>query len=366
MRRALLLGALTLVLLVGGSAQAVRITIDTGGDPTSRLEIRTLTLPDGTEAQLYVLEGHQVHVTIGDSELVADHVEFDLTNRIVRVVGYGSYTANGETVTGNDMVIDLKGESLQAKDVIISTSALDVTGDSASRVPGQISILSGHFSPCSRCDQTVQDYGFDATRIELYPGDRLVAYGVTVLLRGRSLFQLPLLVLPLAPPNRQPLLSITSGTATTRAEIALRWPYVAGPNAFGNVDLHYYADVQTGAGGGLEKSLLGGQVQTSYLGGGFDHRFYTDRGKGEFKVEYTPFTLDRNADGTVAQRSRRARARSSSTCTTPPSPRSAPRRCRSASSGTTPCATVSGSTRGRPPRRTPAWRERSAVRGSST
>jgi hypothetical protein len=121
-----------------------------------------------------------------------------------------------------------------------------------------------------------------------------------VLLRGRSLFQLPLLVLPLAPPNRQPLLSITSGTATTRAEIALRWPYVAGPNAFGNVDLHYYADVQPGAGGGLEKSLLGGQVQTSYLGGGFDHRFYTERGKGEFKVEYTPFTLDRNADGTVA------------------------------------------------------------------
>jgi hypothetical protein len=299
MRRALLLGALTLLLLAGGSAQAVRITIDSGGDPASRLEIRTLTLPDGTEAQLYVLEGHQVHVTIGDSELVADHVEFDLTNRIVRVVGYGSYTANGETVTGNDMVIDLKGESLQAKDVIISTSALDVTGDSASRVPGQISILSGHFSPCSRCDQTVQDYGFDASRIELYPGDRLVAYGVTVLLRGRPLFHLPLLVLPLAPPNRQPLLSITSGTATTRAEIALRWPYVAGPNAFGNVDLHYYADVQTGAGGGLEKSLLGGQVLTSYLGGGFDHRFYTDRGKGEFKVEYTPFTLDRNADGTV-------------------------------------------------------------------
>ncbi len=299
MRRALLLGAVTLALLASGAAQAVRITIDTGGDPSSRLEIRTLTLPDGTEAQLYVLEGHQVHVSIGNNELVADHVEFDLTNRIVRVVGYGSYTTNGETVAGKDLVIDLAGESFQARDVIISTSALDVKGDSASRVPGQISLLSGHFSPCSRCDQTVEDYGFDASRIELYPGDRLVAYGVTVLLRDRPLFKLPLLVLPLAPPNRQPLLSITAGTATTRAEVALRWPYVSGPNGFGNVYLHYYADVLPGAGSWLENNLLGGQVETAYLGGGFDHRFYTDRGKGEFKVEYTPFTLDRNSDGTV-------------------------------------------------------------------
>jgi len=298
-RRTLLLGTVTLTLLLSGVVHAVRITIDTGGDPNSRLEIRTLTLPDGTQAQLYVLEGHQVHVSIGDSELVADHIEFDLTNRVVRVVGYGSYTTNGETVAGKDLVIDLAGESFQARDVIISTTALDVKGDSASRVPGQISILSGHFSPCSRCDQTVEDYGFDASRIELYPGDRLVAYDVTVLLRDRPLFQLPLLVLPLAPPDRQPLLSITTGTASTRAEVALRWPYVSGPDGFGSVDLHYFADVQPGAGSQLENNLLGGQVETSYLAGGFDHRFYTDRGKGEFKVEYTPFTLERNADGTV-------------------------------------------------------------------
>lgn len=297
--RGILLGAATALLVLSGAARAVKITIDTGNDPNSRLEIRTLTLPDGTQAQLYVLEGHNVHVTIGKSLLVADHVEFDLTNRIVRVIGYGTYTSNGQTVAGNDLIIDLKAQSFQAKDVIVSTSSLDVQGDSASRVPGQISILSGHFSPCSRCDQSVEDYGFDASRIELYPGDRLVAYGVTVLLRNHPLFHLPLLVVPLAPPNRQPLLSITSGTATTMAEVDASWPYVAGPNAFGNVDVHYYADVTPGAGNSFENDVLGGQVQTAYLGAGFDHRFYTERGKGQFKVEYTPFPLDRNADGTL-------------------------------------------------------------------
>jgi len=298
--RAVLPALLGLAMLLAGSARAVQITIDTGGDPTSRLEIHTLTLPDGTQAELYVLEGHQVHVTIGDSELVADHIEFDLTNRVVRVVGYGRYTSGGQTVVGNDLVIDISKESFQASDVIISTSQLDVTGDSASRVPGQISVLSGHFSPCSRCDQTIEDYGFDAKRLELYPGDRLVAYDVTVLLRNHPLFTLPLLVLPLARPNRQPRLSLTSGTATVRAEVMASWPYVMGPNAYGEVNLHYYADVQPQQGSGIENTLLGGKVVTSYLGGGFDHRFYTARGKGEFTVEYTPFDLQRNSDGTVA------------------------------------------------------------------
>ena len=296
-----LLACLLGLLLLGGTARAVRITIDTNGDPNSRLEIRTLTLPDGSQVNLYVLEGHRVHVTIGSSELVADHIEFDLTNRVVRVVGYGRYTSGGQTVVGNDLVINLGKESFQAKDVLISTSQLDVTGDSASRVPGQISILSGHFSPCSRCDQSVEDYGFDAKRIELYPGDRLVAYDVTVLLRNQPLFTLPLLVVPLAPPSRQPRLSLTAGTATVRAEVMASWPYVMGPNAFGEMNLHYYADVEPMNGSGIENYLLGGKVQTSYLGGGIDHHFYTDRGKGEFKVEYTPFDLQRNADGTVAE-----------------------------------------------------------------
>lgn len=302
--RRLLLACVLGVALLGSCAHAVKITIDTGGDPNSRLEIRTLTLPDGSQAELYVLEGKHVHVTIGDSELVADHVEFDLTNRVVRVVGFGRYTSGGQTVVGNDLVIDISHESFQAKDVIISTSQLDVTGDSASRVPGQISILSGHFSPCSRCDQSVEDYGFDAKRILLYPGDRLVAHDVTVLLRGKELFTLPLLVVPLARPDRRPRLSLTAGTATVRAELTASWPYVMGPNAFGEVNVHYYADVAPGASNGIENYLLGGKVETSYLGGGFDHRFYTDRGKGEFKVEYSPFDLQRNADGTVARASK--------------------------------------------------------------
>ncbi len=275
------------VLLMATTASAARIVIDASQDPDSRLEIRTVTLPGGQEVQLYVLIGVGLTVTIDDDVLEADHVEFDLTNRLVRVVGPGSFTTDGETVEGEDLVIDLSRESFEASDVLIITEQIDVRGDSASRVPGLIRVAAGEFSPCSRCDQQVEDYGFSAARIELYPGDRLVAFDVVVLLRGTPAFEVPLLVLPLGPEDRRPRLFYRTGTAQERALIELTWPYVAGPDAYGDVTFRYLADVEPG-GGGLGDALLGGTVRNSYFGVRLDHDFYTARGQGDLVIDFMP------------------------------------------------------------------------------
>src|SRR5690606_18337252 len=137
--------------LFGSAAQAARIVIDAANDPDSRLEIRTIELPGGEEVQLYVLQGEGLVVTIDDDVLAADHVEFDLSNRLVRVVGFGSFTSGGETIEGYGLIIDLSRESLQVEDVLIVTEAIDVRGDDASRVPGLIRVALGEFSLCSRC-----------------------------------------------------------------------------------------------------------------------------------------------------------------------------------------------------------------------
>ncbi len=275
------------VLLLAGWAGAARIVIDASHDPDSRLEIRTVTLPGGEEVQLYVLIGNGLTVTIDDDVLTADHVEFDLTNRLVRVVGRGSFTKDGETVEGDDLVIDLSRESFEAGDVLIVTEQIDVKGDAASRVPGLIRVAAGEFSPCSRCDQETEDYGFEAARIELYPGDRLVAFDVTVLIRAQPAFELPLLVLPLGPEDRRPRLHYQTGTAQERALIELTWPYVAGPDAYGDVTLRYLADVTPG-GSPLGDALLGGAVERSYFGVRLDHDFYTSRGAGDLIIDFMP------------------------------------------------------------------------------
>ena len=52
-------------------------------------EVRNLTLPDGREVEYYVVKGSPVTVTIDDQQLIADEVEIDFTNKLVRVVGFG-------------------------------------------------------------------------------------------------------------------------------------------------------------------------------------------------------------------------------------------------------------------------------------
>ena len=282
----LYLSALLLALLAP-SAWAARIGIDAAGDPDSRLEIRTVTLPDGSEVQLYVLRGEGLRITIDDSVLEAEHVEVDLTQRLVRVIGFGRYSTGGEVVEGQDLVIDLREESFAGDDVLIVSDAISVKGDRASRVPGLIRVALGEFSPCTRCGQDVEDYGFEAASLEIYPGDRIVAYEVTVLIRAAAVMTLPIMVLPIGPQDRLPRFEYVTGTATQRARISLSWPYVLGPDAYGDVGVRYYADVVPGA-SAVGDLLLGGAPVRSYLGGFLTHRFYTERGKGVFSVDYTP------------------------------------------------------------------------------
>lgn len=295
--RAVLVAVWSVAAVLCGFANAARISLDASSDPNSRLEIRTITLPGGEEVSLYVLTGKGLVVKIDADELVADHVEVDLTNRLVRVVGPGTFRSGGESISGEDLLIDLRAEAFSGDDVLIVTEAIDVKGDRASRVPGLIRVALGYFSPCTRCGQELDDYGFEAKQLEIYPGDRLVAYDVTVLIRGAAFLSLPLMVLPLGPPDRQPRLEYVTGTATTRAKLALNWPYAAGPHAYGDVGLRYYADVLPG-GSGVGDALLGGSVIESYLGGSLSHRYYTERGKGEFFVDYTPAFLTYGPLGT--------------------------------------------------------------------
>ena len=283
-------------LLVGvwlGAAQAATVVVDATADPDSRIELRRISLPDGTEAELYVLVGDPIVVVIDDEQRLEGRlIEFDPEAREVRIVGPGSITVGAERFEGRDLVIDLRDERFSGRDVLIVTGEIDVWGDVGTRLPGQVDVLGGVFSPCSRCDQDPWDYGFVAERLRLFPGDRLVAEGVTVLIRGMPVARLPLLVLPLAAPERQPRLVITPGSAQRRAAIELSWPYVAGIDGLGRVTLRYLAEVDPARGGWLAQRLLGGAVLSSHLAWEVDHRLFDERGAGSVRVGYLPSLPD--------------------------------------------------------------------------
>jgi hypothetical protein len=280
------------LFLLPGFVQAARITIDK--TPGGRLELRNVVLPDGTEVQYYVITGDPVTIKIDTDEqiLIGKQIEIDLTNRLVRIIGYGSIQTKTDGLTeGNDLVFDLRDETFTGRDVLVTTEQIDVIGVDANRVPGQISIQTGRFSPCTRCNQQIEDYGFRAERLLLYPGDRLVGYNVNMVIRDAPVLFFPVLVVPLAALDRQPRLSVKRGTgasAGSRAEIELDWPYVMGADAYGLVGLHYYADIVPNGSNFLGNALLGGRASQSYLGASLEHYFLSRTGDGTFNFEYIP------------------------------------------------------------------------------
>lgn len=286
----------TLLVLLGTMwAVAARVVVDTGNDESSQLEVRTITLPDGAERSLYIIRGEHVTVTINnETTLSGTHLEFDFEQQTVRLVGSGTVRTADETITATNLFIHIEDERFVGNNVLIVTGEIDVIGNTASRVPGQIQVAMGQFSPCARCGQEVHDYGFTGERVHIYPGDRIVAYNATILLRNVPVLKVPLLVLPTGPQERIPRLRYERGTDTERALIGIVWPYVAGPAAYGNIGLRYYADVVPGS--WLQNTLLGGAPLREYVGGSLDHLFYTDRGSGSVHLDYTP--AFRNADGT--------------------------------------------------------------------
>ncbi len=300
-RRTLAALAIAVVLPLAG-ALAATLTIDTGDDPDARLELRRTLLPSGAEVELIVLTGERVTLTVDDVVIVGGRIELDVEARLVRVIGTGSFTTGEERLEGDDLELRLDEERVRAVDAIVFTSAIDVTGELAERLPGQLTFTEGLASPCSRCSQEVLDYAFRAATMTLFPGDRLIGYDVAVQVRGVTVLRLPVLVIPLAQGDRQPRLSIASGTATNRAEVRLRWPYVAGPDGIGTFTVRYLADVDPTADAGITGRLLGGAVDVSYLGFELDHRIYDDVGSGTAFVAYEPPRAARPATPGAAAR----------------------------------------------------------------
>ncbi len=218
-----------------------------------RLELRKVDSQD-----LVVISGGPVELHIDQDVIKARRVEFNRTKRVLTLVGAGSYLSHptgpdgGTTeqlVTGQNLVVDLGTENLAGEDVIVSSANLEIRGEAIERVPGQLTVTSGYFTPCAKCGRTPNDYAFRARDIRLYPGDRLVAFGATLLLADAPVAYIPAIVLFLREKDRQPQLSIAQDV-TDGFTVKATLPFVIGDAAFGNTIVHYYEnrDPQFGLG----------------------------------------------------------------------------------------------------------------------
>ncbi|PYE54204.1 LPS-assembly protein LptD [Deinococcus yavapaiensis] len=241
MRRSLAFSLLALLgsALLPALARTVEIV------SADRLEVRR---DDGQE--IVVISGENVQLKIDRESITATRVEFNRTKRTLTLVGRGTYRsfvqdASGreseQVLSGENLVVDLATQDLAGEDVIVSTANLEIRGEDVERVPGQLSVRDGYFTPCAKCGRTPNDYGVRAQQVFLYPGDRIVAYGATLLLADAPVAYLPALVLFLNDPDRQPRISFGQSDVdgfTARLDL----PFVIGTTAQGFTLLRYYGN----------------------------------------------------------------------------------------------------------------------------
>jgi len=252
MRRLLLSACLALLssaMLSISEARTVEILA------ADHLELRRV---DGQE--FVVITGSPVRIRIDKESVTADRVEYNKTRRTLTLVGKGTYQSvvkgpNGQdteqSLTGENLVVNLASEDLAGEDVIVTTTQLEIRGEDVERVPGQLKVQNGYFTLCARCGRTPNDYAFRASRVLLYPGDRLVAYDATLLLADAPVLYLPVIVLLLNEPERQPKFEI-GRDAIDGYFLRAALPFVIGSNAEGFTLLRYYQNRSPNVGFGVD------------------------------------------------------------------------------------------------------------------
>ncbi len=269
------------IVLIGGLGKALATTITIVKADT--LQLRRVKLPDGHSQNLIVITGHPAEIRFGGNTVIAPEVDFNETTRQLTLVGPGEFigqasssvtaglsslgttTPSATTATANSpaniqektvlrghhLVLNLNTMALRGNDVFISSGSLEIRGASAEQLPGQIQISGGFFTPCGRCGQTPDDYAFQADRITLYPGNRLIGYDTTVLLAGQPVAYLPVVVLLLNNPARQPKLTL-SNDPVDGFTVALDLPFVSGNATYGFTLLRYYQNRSPSLGLGIQ------------------------------------------------------------------------------------------------------------------
>jgi len=188
------------------------------------LEAEKLELRQEGGEEVYVLTGNPVRLERDGEAIEAGRVTYFRTRKLLFLSeGVRYRDREGRLVEAEELQIDLSDESFDALEVRIEAKDLLLTGPLCQRVAGAILLENGYATPCASCDQEVPDYAFRAREIVLYPGDRVVARGVVVLVQEKPVLELPVLLLFLS--ERRPRFEVGQDEGGFYLKAAL--PYVA-------------------------------------------------------------------------------------------------------------------------------------------
>ncbi|WP_347240845.1 LPS-assembly protein LptD [Thermus sp.] len=246
------------------------------------LEAERLELREEGGEEVLVLTGSPVRLEREGEALEAERVVYLRGKRLLLLSGKVGYRdREGRLIEAEELQVDLADEGFDALEIRIEAKDLLLTGPLCQRAAGAILLKEGYATPCFGCGQEVPDYAFRAQELVLYPGDRVVARGVTLLVQEKPVLTLPVLLLYLS--ERRPRLEVGQDEGGLYLEAAL--PY-ASPFGLGYTLLGYYQG--RGYGFGLDHFGVG-EAKEGYF---FYHKPPdTFRYRGEYELKRGEFSV---------------------------------------------------------------------------
>jgi lipopolysaccharide assembly outer membrane protein LptD (OstA) len=177
---------LLLLLLFFSPAFAQEVEAPQGGGKKLKiLEAERLELRNEAGEELVILVGSPVKMDRDGERIEAPRVIYNRTRKRLLLMGGVRYQdKQGQLIEAGELELFTDDESFEAIEVKIESGEFYLEGPICQRAAGQILLQQGYLTPCQRCEQEVADYAFQAREVVLYPGDRIIARGVWVLLRG--------------------------------------------------------------------------------------------------------------------------------------------------------------------------------------
>lgn len=176
------------------------------------LDAERMELRNENGEELIVLTGSPVKLD-RDGELIeASRVIYNRTQKRLMLSGGVRYKdKQGQVIQAENLDLDTSNESFEAISVKIESGDFYLSGPVCQRAAGQILLQKGYLTPCQRCAAKTPDYAFQAEEVVLYPGDRIIARGVWLLVSGQRTVYLPALLIYLS--ERRPRIDIGSNSA---------------------------------------------------------------------------------------------------------------------------------------------------------
>lgn len=191
-----LLLLLALLLFAPALAQETEQAPTTGVKRLKILEADRLELRNESGEELAILVGNPVRMERDGESIEALRVIFNRTQKRLLLMGRVRYQdRQGQIIEAEELELFTDDESFEAIEVRIVSGDFFLSGPICQRVAGQILLQEGYLTPCERCEHDIADFAFQAREVVLFPGDRVIARGVWVLLRGERTLYLPVLIM---------------------------------------------------------------------------------------------------------------------------------------------------------------------------